>query len=175
MIGWKELLGHTRAWAVVIGIVFQALVACGVVLAGDRVAYLEAHAPVILAALWSALVLGKSYEDRMTGGRTSALRVWRDPTRKEGGWAFALGRLLSDEGFVVTLVGTVVAVVALCLPLWPGLATMEATCIKVAYAVATLAGMLTGALKYSAAHSDGTLSLPDPPPAVKPPDTPSPP
>jgi len=178
-MGWKELLGHSRAWAVVIGLVFQILVTVGcLTMDNANVEYILQHAPVILAALWGALVLGKSYEDRMSGGTTSSLHVWRSPDTKEGGWWYALSRLLSDESFITTLLGTVLAIVALAAPLWPGLESLRELFTKLAYTVAVLCGLLTGALKYSAAHSDGKLSaLPPsspvpPPPALEPPTDP---
>lgn len=159
-MGWKELLGHSRAWAVVIGMLFQVLVAVGVLAAGDEHAqYILQHAPYLLAGLWAALVLGKSYEDARSKGDTSALAAWRAPGA-QGGWWYALGRLWADEGFVTTLVGTVLAIVALCAPLWPGLERFQTVFVTVAYAISALAGMLTGALKYSAAHSEGSLSMP---------------
>lgn len=167
-MGWKELLGHTRAWAVVIGLLFQVLINVGVLALGNtHVEYIQAHAPIILATLWGALVLGKSYEDKLSGGATSALGVWRDPNTKDGGWRYALTRLFSDEAFVATLLGTVLSMVALAAPLWPGLEKLQGIFTSLAYAVAVLCGLLTGALKYSAAHSEGKLSnmpKPDKPP-----------
>lgn len=163
-MGWKELLGHSRTWAVVIAVVFQALVAGGVLALGEaNVEYIQAHAPIILGALWSALVLGKSYEDRVNKGTTSALAVWRGQG-KEGGWVYALKRLLADEGFVSTFFGTVIAVVTLAAPLWLGLPQLEGLFTSLAYAVTTIFSILTGALKYSAAHSEGTLTSPPEPP-----------
>jgi len=175
MTGWNEILGHQRSWAVVIGLVFQVLVMIGcLTMDNPNVAYILHHAPVILAALWGALVLGKSYEDRITGGTTSALHVWRSPG-KEGGWSYALTRLLSDESFITTLLGSVLAIVALVAPLWPGLESMRELFTNLAYTVAALCGLLTGGLKYTAAHSDGRLSaLPPAPPDTDPVPAPEP-
>lgn len=166
-MGWKELLGHSRAWAVVIGMLFQVLAAAGVLLAGNEHAgYIMEHAPYLLAGMWAALVLGKGYEDARSQGDTSALVAWRAPG-PQGGWWYALRRLVADEGFVATLVGTVLAMVALCAPLWPGMGVFQSVFVAVAYAISVLAAMLTGGLKFSAAHAGGALSmLPPPPPAA---------
>ena len=61
---------------------------------------------------------------------------------------------MSDESFIAILAGTVVAIVALCLPLWPGLAKFREVCVSVAYGVSVLAGVLSGTLKYTAAHTE---------------------
>jgi len=150
----KDLFSHKRTWAMIIALVFQALAPLLHLVAGDpNLAYIVDHLPIVCAGLWTVLVLGQAYEDRITHGATSALTVTRDPEVKAGGVRFALFKLLANDGFMVTFFGTVAAVVALCVPWWTGLAHLQEVFTRLADVIAMIAAALTASLKYSAAHS----------------------
>lgn len=154
-MGWTEFFAHKRTWALIIGLLLQALTPLlGAIAGSENVSYLVQHAPYLLAALWTALVLGQAYEDRVTKGASSALSVHRDPNLKEGGWKFALLSLVSNEKFVATVFGTVIAIVALCIPWWTGLKHLEAIFIRVADLVVMLTSALTIGLSYSSAYDE---------------------
>jgi len=159
MNGLKDLLSHKRTWALLIGLIFQILtVILGNVLAGDQVATLTENLPYLLAGLWTVLVLGQAYEDRVTRGETSALTTTLDDSKPEGGWSYALISLLGSEGFWAALSGSVVAIVTLCVPLWPGLAHLQDICIQLAQLLTMVFAALVGGLKYSGAWSESRPS-----------------
>lgn len=153
-MGWKELFAHKRTWALIIGLLLQALTPLlGAIVGNENIGYLTQHAPYLLAALWTALVLGQAYEDRVTNGASSALTVHRGPT-EEGGWKFALLSLFRNEKFVATTLGTMLAVIALCIPWWTGLKHLEVVFTRVADLVVFLTSSLTIGLAYSSAHDE---------------------
>lgn len=153
-MGWKEFFAHKRTWALIIGLLFQALIPIiGMASDNPNVAYLVEQAPYLLAALWTTLVLGIAYEDRISKGATSALTVLK-ADGPEGGWKYALVELIKNERFVATILGTVLAIVALCVPLWTGLEHLKEAFNRLAELIVLLASALTAGLSYSAAHDE---------------------
>lgn len=155
MDGLKDLFAHKRTWALVVGLLFQIIAPLlHLTLQDPNVAYIVNSLPFILAGLWTALVLGQAYEDKVTRMATSALTVTMDETKKEGGPWFALLSLIRNEAFVSTLLGTIIAVVTLCVPWWTGLPELQEVFVRVAELIAVISGALTMSLKYSSAHAE---------------------